>query len=134
MAYNGVDSLEVRSSERGTWLLLRWHQKRLIAEFEAPDVSVATDVYLLGGCDGLDNFWCDLAKAWRGWKGMREWESLEGDLGLSATSDSLGHISLEVRIQEGSPFRWKVSAMLELDAGSLDRIASRARAFCAYSS
>ena len=125
------ESFEIRSSERGARLLLRWYQGGLIAEFDAPDLSSATQVYVLGGCDHLDRFWRDLAENWRGWEGTRSWQSLEGDLELSATSDRLGHVALEVRLEEGAPFPWRVHGKLSLDAGQLHRIAAAARTFCA---
>ena len=125
------DSFEIRSSERGARLQLRRYQSGLIAEFDSPGLSSATQVYLLGGCDHLDRFWRDLAENWRGWEGTRSWQSLEGDLELSATSYRLGHVALEVRLEEGAPFQWRVHGKLSLDAGQLDRIAAAARAFCA---
>jgi Family of unknown function (DUF6228) len=122
---------EIRSSERGARLLLRRYQGGLIAELNASGLSSATQVYLLGGCDHLDQFWRDLAENWRGWEGTRSWQSLEGDLEFSATSDRLGHVELEVRMEEGAPFQWRVHGKISLDAGQLDHIAAAARTFCA---
>jgi hypothetical protein len=93
-------------------------------------MSAATQVYLLGGCDGLDGFWRELARDWRGWEGTRSWRSLEGDLELSATSDRLGHVELEVRLDEGFPFQWRVCGMIALEVGQLDGIAAAAQTFC----
>ena len=126
-----AEPFEVRSSEGGARLLLRRYRDGLIAEFDAPGLNSATQVYLLGGCDDLDRFWRGLAENWRGWQGRRSWQSLEGELGLSATSDRLGHVELEVRLQEGAPFLWRVHGKMSLDAGQLDRIAAAARIFCA---
>jgi len=53
---------EIRSSERGARLLLRRYQGGLIAELNASGISSATQVYLLGGCDHLHQFWRDLAE------------------------------------------------------------------------
>jgi hypothetical protein len=125
------ESFEIRSSERGARLLLRRYRRGLIAEFDASGLRSATEVYLHGGCDHLDQFWRDLAENWRGWKGTRCWRSLEGDLELSATSDRLGHVALDVRLEEGAPFQWRVHGNISLDAGQLDRIAAAARTFCA---
>ena len=125
------ESFEIRSSERGARLLLRRYRDGLIAEFDSPGLSSATQVYMLGGCDHLDRFWRDLAENWRGWEGTRSWQSLEGDLELSATSDRLGHVALEVRLEEGAPFQWRVHGKISLDAGQLDRMAAAARTFCA---
>ena len=94
-------------------------------------MSAATEVYLLGGCDGLDRFWRDLAENWRGWEGTRSWQSLEGELELSATSDRLGHVALQVRLDEGAPSRWRAYGTISLEAGQLDSIAAAAKTFCA---
>jgi len=125
------ESFEIRSSERGTRLLLRRYRGGFVAEFDAPGLSSATQVYVLGGCDCLNRFWRDLAENWRGWEGTRSWRSLEGDLELSATSDRLGHVALEVRLMEGAPFQWRVQGKISLEAGQLGRIAAAARTFCA---
>jgi hypothetical protein len=126
-----AEPFEIRSSEGGARLLLRRYRGGLIAELDAPGLSSATQVYLLGGCDHLDRFWRDLAENWRGWKGTRSWHSLEGDLHLSATSDRLGHVALEVCLEKDAPFQWRVHGKMSLDAGQLDRIAVAARTFCA---
>jgi hypothetical protein len=126
-----AEPFEIRSSEGGARLLLRRYRGGLIAELDAPGLSSATQVYLLGGCDHLDRFWRDLAENWRGWKGPRSWHSLEGDLHLSATSDRLGHVALEVCLEKDAPFQWRVHGKMSLDAGQLDRIAVAARTFCA---
>src|SRR5215208_2323956 len=130
----GVPSATVSRSKyappRGARLLLRRYQGGLIAEFDAPDMSSATQVYVLGGCDHLDQFWRELAENWRGWEGTRSWQSLEGDLELSATSDRVGHVTLEVRLDRGAPFQWRVYGIISLEAGLLDSFAAAARTFC----
>ena len=110
--------------------MLRQYRGCLIAKFDAPGINAATEVYLLGGCDGLGEFWRELAEDWRGWRGVRSWGSLEGDLQLSATSDRLGHVPVEVRLREGAPYRWQMNGILELEAGRLEHIAKEAQAFC----
>jgi hypothetical protein len=71
----------VRSSGHGArFLLRRKNRNRLVAEFYAPWVSAAAQVYMLGGCDGFAHFWNELAENWHGWEGVRTWESLEGTL------------------------------------------------------
>jgi hypothetical protein len=72
----------------------------------------------------LGAFFRDMAKHWQGWQGKKEWSSLEGELALSATIDSTGHVSLSVRIRSGPyPFDWTTSTVLLLEAGSLEHIA-----------
>jgi len=77
----------------------------------------------------------DLAKNWKGWKGEKKIGSIEGDLTLKATSDSLGHISvrIELKADQGGA-DWLVAGTLVLEAGSLDMIAKSARRFFKYKS
>ena len=78
----------------------------------------------------LKAFFDDLAANWRGWLGKKEWRSLEGELSLSATSDSTGHVTLSARIRSGPyPFDWGLSAVLLVEAGQLDGIAASIAAF-----
>jgi hypothetical protein len=73
----------------------------------------------------LARFFRELAVHWKGWPGKKEWRSLEGELSLAATIDSTGHISLSVRLRSGPyPFDWGLSAVLLMEAGQLEQIAS----------
>jgi hypothetical protein len=60
-----------------------------------------------------------LARDWKGWKGVREWESEESALRLAASHDGLGHINLEIvlRRQRGRPGDWIAATTIVLDAG-----------------
>lgn len=78
----------------------------------------------------LANFFRDLANQWQGWPGKKEWVSLEGELSLTATSDSTGHTSLSVRLRSGPyPFDWSLSGVLLIEAGQLEGIAARIEKF-----
>ena len=45
---------------------------------------------------GWSEFFSGLAHDWRRWSGERSHESLEGHLQITASCDSLGHVSLRV--------------------------------------
>jgi hypothetical protein len=81
------------------------------------------------------DFFEDLSMNWRGWKGIKKVESIEGDLILQASSDSLGHISIrtELRADQGGS-DWLVAGTLVLEAGALDTIAKSAKKFFNYKS
>jgi hypothetical protein len=100
------------------------------ARLECPGLTAATNVYSLGD-DGLPNFFVSLAEDWRGFEGVREWGSLEGQLTLEAiTADHLGHIEIAVHLRpDAGPGNWVVHASIGLDAGSLDGVARAARRF-----
>jgi hypothetical protein len=70
----------------------------------------------------------DVAANWRGWKGEKEWAALEDNLRLTATSDSLGHITLTVAMRGYSdPADWRLTGGLELLAGELEALARSVR-------
>ena len=78
----------------------------------------------------LAAFFRDLANNWRGWNSKKEWGSSEGELFITATSDSTGHTSLGVRLRSGSyPFDWTISAGLVIEAGQLEAIAKKIEEF-----
>ena len=90
-----------------------------------PDLHGVCQVYAYEPGTGPDKFFRDLATSWRGWQGKKEWSSLEGELRFSATCDSTGHTSLSVRLRSGPyPFDWSLSAVLLIEAGQLERVAS----------
>jgi Family of unknown function (DUF6228) len=76
-------------------------------------------------------FFNDLAEDWKGWSGEKRMESLEGHLAVSATSDSLGHISLRVKLRDIIPGTadWRAEGTLIVEAGQLERLASDAKRF-----
>ena len=75
---------------------------------------------------GIDAFFADMSRDWRGWPETRTWSSLEGELEIRANSDRAGHIYLEVALQDGAPARWVATANLVLEAGQLEAIAADA--------
>jgi hypothetical protein len=78
--------------------------------------------------DGLPDLFEEMASEWRGWRVAKRWESLEGELKLTATHDGLGHIALDIVL--GEPYEeWKAQGIVVLDAGSLDTPARRLRDF-----
>jgi hypothetical protein len=79
---------------------------------------------------GVAAFFQDLADNWRGWSGAKNWRSLEGQVELQATSDSLGHTSLRVFLREDALVQdWRVEATLIVEAGQLQALAKAALEF-----
>lgn len=77
------------------------------------------------------SFFEDLAANWKGWFGEKKMQSLEGHLAVSASSDSLGHISLRVKLRDiipGTP-DWRAEGTLVVEAGQLEKLASHAKRF-----
>jgi hypothetical protein len=87
-------------------------------------ISATKGVYGYMQIDRLPALFDSIAADWKGWKGKKEWKTIESDLQLAATHDGLGHVRLEVRITNQDPEdNWTVTADLFFDAGSLDSIA-----------
>lgn len=59
---------------------------------------------------------------WRGWKGEAQWEDLEGHVRFTGAMDSLGHVSLGVKLLD-STFTHSLEVVLRFDAGQLGGIA-----------
>lgn len=74
-------------------------------------------------------FFAEMAKERKGWKGVKECRSLEGEISMSATSDSLGHILIQVTLHPDLYARWELKYQIELDAGQLESIAHLAKKY-----
>ena len=117
------------SSSRSDEGQLSW----IHAELSLPHLRASTKAGIVWGVDAsLSEFFDDLAKNWRGWKGLKKWEAYEGGLCLSCTTDRLGHITVTVELREGSPERWLVRGDVPLDAGQLEPLAWEMRDFYSY--
>ena len=75
-------------------------------------------------------FFADLASNWRGWSGEKLHASLEGHLSIAATSNSLGHISLQALLRgDFGGSNWRAEGTLFLEAGQLEHLAKEAGRF-----
>ena len=81
--------------------------------------------------DGFIDFLIDLDETMsrnNGWSGEKSWTSLEGEFDLSATSDSLGHVTLIATIKSGHyDLDWVLHVGLELDAIKLSELSKDAK-------
>jgi len=68
-----------------------------------------------------------MAECWSGWQGQKSWEAIDGNLSLAATTTPLGKVTLVVKmsVNDGN---FTATALLKLEAGSLQRIAEDVRA------
>ena len=75
-------------------------------------------------------FFVSLAKEWSGWVGEKEWGAMEGECSLSASCDSIGHITLVVELNPNPcPPCWFGSVSLIVEAGQLEQLAHDAKVF-----
>lgn len=80
--------------------------------------------------DALAKFLRELADAWQGFDGVREFSSLEGQLALSCRHDDRGTVECRVSLGQLNPPVWNLTAALDFGAGAhLDRIAEDAVEF-----
>jgi hypothetical protein len=66
---------------------------------------------------GLAPFFTELADAWRGWTGVKEWESPEHDLRIEATFESSGHDCLRFTASDGPTPTWRAWVEVDVEAG-----------------
>ena len=87
-------------------------------------------VWSYEGSKQFIEFFGSMAREWKGWTVEKKCGSLEGELEMLATMDTLGHITLKVALADfESADNWQLNANLTIDAGQLDAIAKDVRAF-----
>jgi len=71
-----------------------------------------------------------MSRHWQGWSGVKEWQSLEGELSLACTTDGLGHVYIAVTLQPSLDAEtWKVHGTAMVEAAQLDGLAEAAKRF-----
>lgn len=77
-----------------------------------------------GDAAGLQAFFVDLGKQGRPWSGKKEWQSLQGEFGLSATCTVLGNVVFNVELHglQGATEEWAVTAGIDYELGQLERL------------
>ena len=124
------DMLTIRSTSDSFRLILGpWDQGRgyeqsyIVAELEGPGLRARTKAFA-PRTELFPLFFDDLAAQPNGWRGSKEWISVESELALSCTFVKTGHVCLRaVLTQEG----WKAAGSLDLEVGQLPSIAAEAR-------
>jgi hypothetical protein len=104
------------------------HGSGFNARLTIPEGAVETNVYEYR--ESLAEYFSDLAAQWRGWDGVNEYASLEGQLSLSATHDRLGTVTISIALRQPWPPDWSFEAELEFGSGAhLEAIARDVAAF-----
>lgn len=125
-----TDNFEIKSNAGPERVELKVFNRDFIeVTVTGSELSAQARVAFLGGADGLDEYWADIAENWRGWQGEKTWRSLESDLGFAAVSDRAGHVTLKVTLEYGTPWKWQTQVLLAIEAGQLDGIAATVGAF-----
>jgi len=120
----------------GRYLALRRTSRRdsesvwsYVAKVSFPEGQAETEVHDHG--DGLAPFVRGLACAWSGFEGVRDYESLEGQLLLSCRHDGLGSVVCRVTLRQPWPPEWAVEVVLEFGGGARGPAAREVEAFVA---
>jgi hypothetical protein len=130
------DELTIKSSRSSGKLKFSERQppnrpvEYILVSLEDREFAASTSRIYLYQPDDLVAFLDELAREWKGWQGEKEWKSVEGDFALSGTADGLGVVALRVTLKSG-PFEddWCVQTVIHVDAGQLEDLAVKARAF-----
>jgi hypothetical protein len=109
----------------------------VVATYASPGIEASTRVWTnyASHFDDLIAFFDDLAEHWSGWTGVKEYESLEGELRLAARNDSSSSVLIEVALSGPvQPPLWRMSAEVTTDPGAqMEEAASAARSLLARS-
>ncbi|MEI8010932.1 MAG: DUF6228 family protein [Candidatus Omnitrophota bacterium] len=75
-------------------------------------------------------FFSEIAGQWRGWEGIKSYQSLEGELMIQATHDKKGAVLLTVILSPNDGTDdWKLQHCFNLELGQLERISQEMKAF-----
>jgi Family of unknown function (DUF6228) len=67
------------------------------------------------GFGDLADFFAGLADAWRGWNGVRAWNSIESTLQIAARHD--GHVHLAIELRDDPNSTWIASTSIRIEPG-----------------
>ena len=104
---------------------------RFVATLTIPQGSVTSAVLDLG--PGLAVFVRELAEEWRGFDGVKDYATLEGQLLLSCRHDGMGTVNGLVTLRQPEPPEWSIEAVMQFGAGAhLEKLADEVEAFIPF--
>ncbi|MDP5227336.1 MULTISPECIES: DUF6228 family protein [Arthrobacter] len=115
---------EVSIGRRGSLILKAGNDDRarsgaveyLMVTLVAEGLTSTSRIYDVNGFGTLVGYFDDLSRHWRGWDGSKMYESLEGDLRISARHD--GRVRLEVTLNQIlGETEWRCQSTIILDPG-----------------
>src|SRR5215467_15086934 len=116
-----IPSFEIHSTDNDGKLRFEGSVPRDLSGYDGCEYDVAlTSAVLSATVKAYDiqptrwsGFFAELAENWKGWTGEKTMESLEHHLKLTATADSLGHVSLVVQLRDVLPGSdWRAQGLL----------------------
>jgi hypothetical protein len=125
-----AESVLIKCAESSSFLeMANWNGNDFEVVLCAPNFRGAVKVYEPGFGASVASFFREIATESNGWKGTKDWSSLEGELSLAAECDSTGHITLKVKIQHHTGQVWRLEGFVILEAGQLETIARSVERF-----
>lgn len=104
---------------------------RFVATLSIPEGSLTTAVWDIG--PGFAAFLREVAAEWRGFDGLKEYSTLEGQLLLSCRHDGKGAVYCSATLRRPESPDWSVQAAMEFGAGAhLERLADEVEAFMPF--
>lgn len=88
-----------------------------VVEVTADDLAARVPVLVAPGSRELPQFLGDLSDDFRGWDGIRSWQSLEDQLRVDATWLSGGHVALLLHITPSVYDKWTLTVEVTVEAG-----------------
>lgn len=72
----------------------------------------------------LVEFFYEMARDWKGWNGEKVFRSDVGEMVLTATSDRLGHITLDIKLSATNQnfSIWNLATSIVIEAGRLEAL------------
>ncbi len=101
----------------------------LQVSFVSDGVLANVTSYLYKDAQDLILFFQDIASTWKGWEGIKMWQSVEGDICFDAIHDAVGYVILNVKMtkQDGFAMGWALNGQIKVELGSLERIAAQVK-------
>lgn len=90
-------------------------------------------IYHYASTNGFVEFFQGIARHETPWIGEEVWESLEGELRLSATCNAVGHVCLKITLRDFMR-DWSLVCSMLFDFGMLPKFATDAERFMAQQS
>lgn len=88
----------------------------VVVELQGAGLAATRTVFVFAS-SGLSSFLAELAESWRGWSGVKVWESPDHDLTIEATFISGGHDRLRFTARNGPMPTWEAWIEVEVEAG-----------------
>jgi hypothetical protein len=130
-----MDSFEIGGSDE---LSIRFHTREIdrrgldgfSVTVRAPHLEATVRVddnpdFGLPVCDFFER----LAASWQRWQESGDWIAANDELHLAATADASGHVTITAQLRGDFYQSWRTTAKVVVDAGPLESLARRARAF-----